>query len=108
MPRLAEEPRQIGGDGVIVEEAVRQAARQTSERFEKAARGGPSEIGEGRRLHEFWHAHQPPREFAEGRPQQQIRLERVAMGPVENEHRVHFARRYAVGETGHDEGAGTD
>jgi len=30
------------------------------------------------------------------------------MGPVENEHRVHFARRYAVGETGHDEGAGTD
>jgi len=51
--------------------------------------------------------HQPPHEFAERRAQQQTRLERIAMGPIENEHRMHFARADAVGEAGRDEGAGT-
>jgi hypothetical protein len=55
--------------------------------------GGAPKIGEGRGLHEFRHSRDPPRELAERRSQQEIRLERIAMRPVEYEHRMHFAGR---------------
>jgi hypothetical protein len=52
-------------------------------------------------------AHQPLQVFAEGRPEQKARLERIAMRPTEDEHCVHFAGADPVGESGRHEGART-
>ena len=105
---LREEARQIGRDRVVVEDARRQAARQASEGFDEAAQRGGAQIRKQRPLRELRNYHEPAGELAKSRAQEKVRLERVVMRPVENEHRVHLAREHAVGEAGGDEGAGTD
>ena len=84
-PGLAEQPREIGGDRRIVEQAVRQAMRQAQKRFDEAASGARHrrrpEIGERRALHQRRQTHDPPPELAERRTQQHIRLERIAVRP---------------------------
>src|SRR5208337_4606336 len=84
---LAEPARVICSKRAVVEQAVRQAARKPHKRFDEPARGRRPEIRECGRLHEFGQPHQPAREVTESRTQQNIRLERVVVRPVEYEHR---------------------
>ncbi len=108
---LADGPLFVGllvrGDPVVVEHAVRQSTRKPHKRFDEPARGRRPEIGECGGLHEFGQPHRPAREFTESRTQQEFRLERVVARPVEYEHRMHFAGRNPVGETGRHERART-
>jgi len=103
--RLAEQPREVRGDRVIVEQAVRQATREPHEGFEETAVRRNPKIGERRRLDHFRHAHEPPRKLGESGPQQQAGFERVLMRLIQDEHRMHLTRGETVGETRRHKGA---